>query len=136
MKSITLVIALILISVQSHSQAVRDRAFYEQKIVRYNKLKNAGVALAIGGAVLTVVGVAVLANSTVETDPYGNTINDDNLFIGAYALGFGMAGIGAGIPLAIIGSNKKKQYQRNINSLTFRFNAKPNNTGLVLTYKF
>jgi hypothetical protein len=136
MKKVALVLVLILVSLQSFSQAVRDRAFYEQKIVRYNKLKNAGIALTIGGAVLTVVGVAVLANTSFETDYNGEPTDTGNLYLGAYSLGFGMTAMGAGIPITIIGSNKKKQYQRNLKSLSFRLNAKPNNTGLVLTYKF
>jgi hypothetical protein len=136
MKTLTLILALFLMSVQSFAQIAKDKGFYEQKIIRFNKLKNAGIALTIGGAVLTAVGIAVLANTSFETDYNGEPTNTDKLYLGAYSIGFGMAGMGGGIALAIIGSNKKKQYQRTLDTFSFKLNANPNNTGLVLTYTF
>lgn len=141
MKNVVLVLTLILISVQSFSQVVRDRAFYEQKAIRYNRMKNTGAALTVTGSILTVVGMVCLSTADWETteDMYGNsqrTASGSKAVGGAVSLVAGVGFLGAGIPLAIIGSKNKRKYESKAQSLSFRFNAKPNNTGLVLTYKF
>jgi hypothetical protein len=141
MKIVILVLAAILFSIPAFSQVAQDKSFYEQKVIRYTRMKKTGTVLTIAGTVLTVVGFVALSNATWEEyeDVNGNIqqrATGGNALLGGVCLIAGIGSAGAGIPLAIIGSKNKKKYEDKVKSLSFRFNANPNNTGLVLTYKF
>ena len=74
--------------------------FYLSKSENYRKMGTIGL---IGGVVLTGAGIGVMASSG-----NGNSFNDLGNFVGGYMMF--LAGLGAGIPLTIVGFIKKKSY--------------------------
>jgi len=76
--------------------------FYLKKADNYRKMGSIG---AIGGATLTGIGIGIMAGSGNI-----NSYNGFGQFLGGYMVF--MAGVGAGIPLTIVGFVKKKSYTK------------------------
>jgi hypothetical protein len=140
MKIIIAAILLLVITSHSFAQVVQDKTYYQLKVDKFTKMKKTGIALTVAGAILTGVGLGISLNSYISTtdDGYGNieTTTHGQPVLGAFTLLAGMGGLGAGIPLAIIGNKKQKSYQTRMNSLSLNINANPNRAGLILAYKF
>jgi hypothetical protein len=113
-----------LASIQN-SQSYIDYAAFKREVnpdakcAKYKKMKTVGIALsAVGGGLLItgialdVIGVADASNNTINgTASVGSSINDAGMIIGGgVCITFGVLGAGAGIPLAVIGSKKSKQW--------------------------
>lgn len=77
--------------------------FYIKKADTYKKMGTAG---AIGGAALTGIGIGIMSGASNSINSY----NGFNQFLGGYMVF--LAGVGAGIPLTIIGFVKKKSYTK------------------------
>jgi hypothetical protein len=140
MKTILSITVLLLITLQCFSQASSDQLLYEQKAVKYTKMKKTGTFLTVTGGILTTVGFVILANSSIHTyeDGYGNveTTTEGNPALGAVTLLLGTGGLGAGIPLWVVGSKNQRKYETRAKGLSFKIKAAPKHTGLALTYRF
>jgi len=128
-------------AVSSVDKVNRDKLFYAGKAEKYRKRKNTGATLTVLGGVLFVVGVATLANSSYNTYYNGSTGTTTNSTTGnpeagSLALLFGMGGLGAGIPLWIVGAHQQRKYEAKLQNLSFRFNLNPGGKGLTLSYRF
>jgi hypothetical protein len=90
----------------SISKLKSDYKLYRRKAARY---KNMGYTGIFTGLLLTGIGIAVLSHGDrTYTDPYGNSFtNGSNAAIGTLLV---TAGLGAGIPLTIVGFVKNKKY--------------------------
>lgn len=97
----------------NYGSGTKSKAYLEQKVKKYHKMKIAGIVLAsLGGAALvgTVAGSVVLGRRV-------NLYEDDGTsFLRTYGMAVGgtfltAALLGPGIPLAIIGSKKEKRYK-------------------------
>jgi len=100
-------------------------------------MKHAGVGLTIGGAVLTVIGVGVMATAETEVYNYGSyeSTNGDKFVMGALATELGVGMTAGGIVLWSIGSSKRNKYMKKMKSLSFNLNPDPRQK-LTLSYKF
>jgi len=137
MKTIVSILFVLILSVSSFAQIDQQKAQYMVKVEKYTRMKNTGIGLTIAGSVLTIAGIVTLSNVTWVEDGYGNyTTADGNAAGGAVCLLAGMGGLGAGIPLAIVGSKNKKKYEGKLQSISLRFKANPQNTGIALLYRF
>lgn len=97
----------------SYGSGTKSKAYLENKVKKYHKMKIAGIVLAsLGGAALvgTIAGSVVLGRRV-------NLYEDDGTnFLRTYGMAVGgtfltAALLGPGIPLAIIGSKKEKRYK-------------------------
>jgi hypothetical protein len=142
MKYFALFSFMLFIAVQSYAQQQVDsqKLLYASKAEKYRKMKSTGTVLAIGGGLLFGIGIGVLANSSIDvtTDSYGNqtTSTTGHPGAGVGCLLLGAAGMGAGIPLWVIGAHNQEKYERRLGTVTVGFNVNPKNTGLKLTYRF
>jgi hypothetical protein len=140
MKTLTSILILVLISIQAFSQTNSDKALYEQKIIKYTRMKRTGTVLTIAGGVLTTVGVVILSNSSYSTVSngygYSETHTEGNPGLGVLCFITGTGGLGAGIPLMIVGSKAKRKYEDKLQSLSLKLNVNPNHKGFALTYRF
>lgn len=118
----------------AYSTQNSQQELFERKVVNFNKMKRAGVGLTIGGAVLTTIGIGVLADyvdksvNEVYYDPYNNSSYDEYELTAQYVAGvaltsFGITAMGGGITLWSIGAAKSKSYKRKLDS--FSFNLSP-----------
>jgi hypothetical protein len=117
----------------------RDKLLYAGKAEKYRRRKNTGATLTVLGGVLFIVGFATLSNSSYNTTyngSYSTTSTTGNPEAGAYALLFGMGGLGAGIPLWAVGAHQQRKYNAKLEGLSFRFNVNPQGKGLALSYRF
>ena len=101
-------------------------------------MKNTGRTLTILGGAAWIVGIVTAANSTITTtnNGYGTqTSTTGNPQQAAIELIVGTAGLGAGIPLWIVGSHNERKYDR-LQTLTITPYAIPRQQGLTLCYRF
>lgn len=115
---------------------VNQKDLFNSKIIKFNKLRNSGVGLTIGGVVLTTVGIVVLSKSEIfdmNSPNYGEA--DGNYFLGSLGISLGAASIAGGITMWVIGANKTDYYNKKLNQLSLDFNSNPKQI-ISLTYHF
>ena len=133
---------LLFVTIRSFAQYDDEKLLYMRKAEKYRKMQNAGAVLTVGGAILTVVGFVTLQNSSITTtQPVGGsgqsqTTVEGHPFEGMAAFLLGNGGLGAGIPLWIIGSNNHRKYTQKLEGVSFKLNLTPQKSGIALTYKF
>ncbi len=146
---ITILLGILFLPSFAQLQDVEVRkTMYERKVVSFKRMKSTGVGLTIGGAILTVVGTALLANSDYLSSSYdddygygyGNDYESSNDGAGQFILGYvsvvaGVTSTAGGIVLWSIGSRKTKQYQQKLDMISF--NVNPSTQQMVsLSYRF
>lgn len=143
MKTLVICILFIAVTVQSYAQKVDpETLFIHQKIEKYHRMKGTGRMLTVGGSVLTVIGIVMASNSSTTTTYNGsgstNTSTEGNPGGAAACLLLGSAGLGAGIPLWIVGSHAEDKYKAKLLRQTVSFNLKANRNvaGVAITLKF
>lgn len=102
------------------------------------KMKTVGIILSAVGGTFLIGGIAMEAIA-VNSLSSGNLVGDDMTYVGLVGGGaaciiVGLAGAGAGIPLAIIGAAKSKRYCGAAKESSLNLNTGKN--GLGLAYKF
>lgn len=141
MKSLSIFIAVILFCSFTNLNAQESQKdFYWKKAAKFERMKNAGVGLTIGGIVATVIGVKLISDAAREeanNSNYGSGTDDNSeKFLGGLVfteLGVGMTA--GGIVLWSIGGAKKSKYLAKAKSLSFELNPESTRK-LSLTYKF
>lgn len=139
MKPLLLIAFLFCIGSPCFSQIEGNRILYEQKVKKYNKMKKTGTALAVSGGILTVVGFVTLLNSsvtTVHSGSYSETYTTGHPVLGGVSFLLGIGGLGAGIPLSIVGAKSERKYQQKLDNLSVGFNANPKAPRIALSYRF
>ena len=125
-------------SLAAQVQPQSDKAIYSLKYQKFKGMKTGGIVMIVAGGICTVAGIASVANSsstyTSTTYPQGSDYQPGTA--GVLLLSGGISLIGGGITLAIIGNKKMKFYKQKMDGVSLNFNFKPQQPGLVLTYKF
>jgi len=111
----------------------QEKIDYFGKVEKYRRMKNSGIALTVVGSVLLAAGTITVLNATVEEMFYVESKSAD---IGVACMLAGQIGLGAGIPLWIVGANNQRKYSMKVQELTVKINATPQSHGLTLTYRF
>ena len=116
----------------------KQKVFYLMKVEKYNRMKRTGAVLTVCGGILTVIGVANLSNSTPTTtyNSAGYPTTTTGSPEGAAAFLLGITGLGAGVPLWIVGAHAARKYQYKLEGISVRVNVAEQQTGLTLTYRF
>jgi hypothetical protein len=129
---------LIVFSFYSFAQVNSQKVTYQLKIDKFKRMKSTGIVMIVAGTVATVVGISNISSANYTTNPYTGqrTTNDPSAVTGALLVLGGVGLVGGGIPLAIIGSKKSKQYQRKFDELALHLNLNPQQQGLALSLKF
>lgn len=112
----------------------------KDKCAKYKKMKGIGMGLMIGGGASLILGTTLfvigVANSIDDPNDPTVEVDDENiglLVVGYVGMVFGVAGLGSGIPLTIIGSKKSKQY---CDKKTSSLNLVPTQKGVGLQLSF
>jgi hypothetical protein len=116
-----------------------NKLFYAGKVEKYRKMKGTGATLTVMGGILLVVGIATLVNATSSyTNSYGSTqtSTSGNAAAGAVAYLLGLGGLGAGIPLWIVGAHQHRKYNAKLEGLSLRFNLSPQGKGMTIACRF
>ncbi len=118
-----------------------DKAMYEEKISKYTTMRNVGIGLTAGGAVLTTTGIILMVqglSEVVEDDPWDDEFNTEGiwkLYSGYAALSVGVIALGGGGTLWGIGAAKKSKYESRLNRISLEMS--PDMRKVVsLTYRF
>lgn len=139
MKIAVLIGFILCLSAQCYAQIDRQKLLYLQKSEKYRKMKNTGRALTVVGGAVWIYGIVTLVKSANAQYNNGGTptsSSNKDAQNGSLAYLAGTAGLGAGIPLWIIGANNQKKYENKLQNLSIRFDVNPQNKGLTLTYRF
>jgi hypothetical protein len=142
MKNLTLlIVAVLFCSFTNLNAQESQKDFYWKKAAKFERMKNVGVGLTLGGIVATVIGVKLIsdaASEEVNNNNYYGSGTDDNSgrYLGGVLfteLGVGMTA--GGIVLWSIGGAKKNKYLAKAKSLSFELNPESTRK-LSFTYKF
>jgi hypothetical protein len=125
--------------VEKSSEAYHyDGEYSRDKCTSYHHMKIAGIVLASVGGGLVLTGSLIMASARQQNyDGNINYYNYNAMMNGGGAMvGLGVAGLGAGIPLAIIGSVKSHQYCGGNSGYysTLDLHSGPNGSGLALNF--
>lgn len=82
-------------------------AFYLKKAAKYKTMSVVGTSL---GLLMTISGFITVSAAVRDINAYGSSTSSDNRIVGGTFLIMG--GLGAGIPLTIVGLTKKRSYNR------------------------
>lgn len=134
----TLIISILLVAFVSHiSVQAQDqkKQLYLHKVEKFTNMRNAGVGLTIGGAILTIVGISSMSKAVAE-DPNLYTDESNSKFaIGYLVTALGVTATGGGITLWAIGGSKRRSYLNRLNSLSLNLNPSPYHM-VSLAYRF
>lgn len=122
---------------QSNEQ---QRHFYQDKVVKFSKMKRSGVGLTICGTILTVAGIGMVTESAYRlyNDTHDAPYQQDaetEMALGFCATAVGLTATSGGIVLWIIGASKSNKYRKNLRYFSFDLNPAPNQM-LSLAYRF
>lgn len=109
---------------------------YGAKCKQYKKMRNIGIGLLIGGGAFFMGGVGLVVVGAINESDYDY---DGDVLIAAGAGGIllGVAGLGAGIPLTIIGASKSRKYcnlDLKASESTLYLKSGKNGLGLAMTF--
>ncbi|MBL3654746.1 hypothetical protein [Fulvivirga sediminis] len=145
MKALGLALILVLINVEfTQAQFDENQLTYLRKVEKYGRLKRTGMAMAIGGAVMTTAGVALINQADwvdSNSNGYGgssNTVTTDDPE-GVVGVLFTIVGVPltiTGVVLAIVGNSKEKKYEQKLDRISAGYYRKHGASGLTLTYRF
>jgi len=140
MKKLLALVFLIFLVIPLYSQFNPEKALYAAKVEKYKRMKTTGALLTVGGTVLFIVGATTLSNAPTTTTYYNGqpqtTYTGGNAGAGAVALLLGMGGIGAGIPLWIVGGKSHRKYIQKLEMTGININLQQQSTGIGLRYHF
>lgn len=103
------------------------------KCASFTRMRKAGTALVIGGAVGMGVGVILITGTLISKVAYDGDTPIAVLYVGTVLAALGGTALATGIPLKIIGKKKSRQYCSSPNSMLY---VKSSNNGLGLQYRF
>lgn len=128
MKPFITLFLMVLITVASQAQYRNDSTTYVIKIQKYHDMRTVGTLLTIAGTGMFVAGLVTMAD---------NLWGDDQKFEnGLVVYVLGVASLGAGIPLWIVGAHNHKKYSEKLRALSLNFNAGASYRGITLRYRF
>lgn len=134
----TLILVVLMVTPLFAQEAI-DQVVITQKVEKYKKMKDTGAMLSVGGSVLTLVGFITMLNSSISTieSPAGNVTTETRGYPGMGTALFllGHAGLGAGIPLYVVGKNNERKYNGMLQGVSLKFNVNPRAAGLSLSCK-
>lgn len=116
--------------------------FYQRKIQKFEKMKNTGTGLIIGGSVATIAGIYTFSKLEFQerTDAFGQPyyeIQDKGKFLFSYmGVVLGITAFSGGVVLNRIGNSKVNKYSRKMKNLSFAPYYNGEQSGLCLVYKF
>lgn len=103
------------------------------KCASYTRMRRAGTALVIVGAVGMGVGVILITGTLISQAVDDGDASFAVLYGGIVLAALGGTALAAGIPLKIIGKKKSKQYCNSSDSMLY---VKSSNNGLGFQYRF
>ncbi|MEO7174476.1 MAG: hypothetical protein ABIV51_01565 [Saprospiraceae bacterium] len=109
---------------------------YGAKCKQYKKMRNVGIALLIGGGAFFMGGVGLVVVGAID-DSELDVDGDVLIAAGAGGILLGVAGLGAGIPLTIIGASKSRKYcnpDLRPSESTVYLKSGKNGLGLAMTF--
>jgi hypothetical protein len=137
MKTLTILTAFILFSLNCGAQIDEEKALYMEKFEKYRRMKNTGQVLTFGGSAMMVIGIVMISNAAEASyNSYGQTSTGSNAGGGLAVYLLGGCAVGAGVPLWIVGGINKGRYERKLKTVSLSFNSSPQNRGLGIRYKF
>lgn len=125
-----------LIALPSFGQQNPEKMLALYKVEKYRKMKSTGRVLAIGGTVLTVVGLSTLMNVSTTTTPNNPSQPDaltDREIGGLLAYVGGVLSVGAGVPLWIVGAHAQNKWQKKLDGMAVRMRVTPESAALGVT---
>ncbi len=133
MKIILIVVLVIFFNATTtFAQFDKDKLLYTMKAEKYKRMKTTGAVLTVAGGILVAVGISKAGNYNAN----GSQSNTNGNADGAVAFLLGMGGLGAGIPLWIVGAHAERKYLRKLENASIKFNHNYDRSSLSLTYRF
>ena len=128
----TLLIFMLLLATRMYAQQNPEIQALEQRVERYGRMKNGGGVLTVLGGICMIAGVV-----TVRQNPPDIWADNSGNFAGGMALFMvGAAGVGAGIPLAAVGTKRERSARKALEEARTRLTVDVRPRGVGLTLRF
>jgi len=137
-----IIIILILISNHIFIDAQLTEELCQHKIHTFQSIANTGTALIIISVPTGLLGGLLMIIADEDYDEEDSDFLGEILGytttrgIGLILVGLGITMLAGGITLAVIGSNKVKKYQGELNRLKLGTYVTPKHAGITFTYRF
>ena len=153
MKQSLAIVTLVLLSFTlTFGQTNQEKMFFRSKAFKYEKMKKTGALLGIFGGVITISGIALIANADWEENTTNNgyyqngyyysnnynnntTTTDSKGVLGIFGVMVGVPMTTAGIILNVIGGRKQREYQRKADKISVGYFQKNGAQGFKLAIK-
>ena len=132
MKLLATIILVILISLRCGAQQQPEKIQLEQKVEKFNKMKNTGAAFTVIGSILFVAGVITINNN--PPDLFGDGSGGFGTGFGLFVLG--AAGLGSGITLWSVGAHNERKYKSQLQGISVTANLGQRFKGIGVVYRF
>ena len=138
MKIFILSVCMLCFIFSSQAQQNDEKAFYQQRLEKFKRIKKVGVGLTAVGGVALCAGLILAANDDADdfsTNPYSNQ-KDEGLSPGEITAISSVFLIGPGIPLWIVGSQGQSKYHAKLRTVSLKPGIKSQSVAITLTFKF
>jgi hypothetical protein len=136
MKIFLLSVCLLGVIIQSMAQHQDDKAFYQNRIQKFQRIKKLGVGLTAVGGVALIAGLVIDANNRDNSTSIHPTQEEDRLTVGEVTAIGSLFLIGPGIPLCIVGSKGESKYKAKLRAVSVLPNITSLQVGVTLAYNF
>ena len=113
----------------------QQKTLYQNKVIKFTKMKKTGMGLTFGGVALSVAGVIVMNNSDYFDSIYPTDNQASEWLLGYLTFAVGIGATAGGITLWSIGGSKMKKYTQKLNSFSLNLNPAPHQL-ISLSYRF
>ena len=136
MKIFLLSVCLLGVIIQSMAQHQDDKAFYQNRIQKFQRIKKLGVGLTAVGGVALIAGLVIDASNRDNSTSIHPTQEEDRLTVGEVTAIGSLFLIGPGIPLCIVGSKGESKYKAKLRAVSVLPNITSLQVGVTLAYNF
>ena len=131
---ICIVVGILAFQMSSSAQDYR-KDLYRKKIGKFTNMRNAGIGLTIGGAVMTIVGITSYSDAITKDPRLETNTQASRALLGLLAAELGVTMAAGGVVLWAIGGSKINKYSKMLKSVSLNLN--PNlHQSLSLAYRF
>ena len=113
----------------------QQKTLYQNKVIKFTKMKKTGMGLTFGGIALSVAGVIVMNNSDFFDSVYPTDEQYTEWALGYLVCAVGIGATAGGITLWSIGGSKVRKYNQKLDSFSLNLNPSPRQF-ISLAYRF
>jgi hypothetical protein len=132
----------ITVAAQERDDSEYSDSYYQNRVVKFQKMKIGGITLMSGGIICSVIGIAMIASAgtaSYEVSYTNGTRTESGDPVGGFGgvlTGFGIPMTVGGIVLATIGSKKESEAKNDLQQRGHSLKLLPGRNRIALSFTF